>query len=204
MSNFSIEDLHYEEIKTYFLTPEQSTLPKSKQEILDRAVSAFKILEKNPVTKNAVGILRSLYPEISRSTAYRDIILAQRLFKTVHTFNYDFWRTWLIKDIVKNIQVCLEKNDKASMEVIAMENVNLIKLIGPKPEDQEDPRRNEKHEFYITASTFGRNDNIDMEELRNLPVTSAKELTRIMRSALKSEKKDFREKTRQLIDSLRP
>jgi len=116
------------------------------------------------------------------------------LLKNVHTFKYDFWRTWLIKEIVKNIQVCLEKNDKESMEVIAMENANLIKIIGPKPEDQEDPTRNEKHEFYINFSTFGSNDKIDMEELRNLPVTSAKELTRIMRARLKSEKQSSEKK----------
>lgn len=194
MTNISIEDLHYEDVKTYFLSPQNSTLPKAKQEILDRVVSAFKILDKNPMPKHAAALLRSLYPEISRSTAYRDIILAQRLFKTVHTFNYDFWRTWLINSIVKNIQVCLERNDKESREIIAMEHANLIKAIGQRPEENQDPKRNEKREFYINFSTFGSNDKIDMEELRKLPVTSAKELTRIMRSALKSEKKSSEKK----------
>ncbi|HWR99356.1 MAG TPA: hypothetical protein VN249_02015, partial [Prolixibacteraceae bacterium] len=60
--------------------------------------------------------------------------------------------------------------------------------------ENQDPKRNEKREFYINFSTFGSNDKIDMEELRKLPVTSAKELTRIMRARLKSEKKSSEKK----------
>ncbi len=68
MNNKSIHDLHHLLVKAHFQTPDRSPLPKSKQEILNRARAAARILDKNPVRKNAVALLRALYPNISRAT----------------------------------------------------------------------------------------------------------------------------------------
>ena len=54
----ALEDQDYETIKSYILEGNESTLPLRQREMLNRWVSASKLLEKNPVTKNAVAILQ--------------------------------------------------------------------------------------------------------------------------------------------------
>ena len=178
MSNKSIEDVDYELIKSYILHPEDSVLHPSKQEKLDRMISASKILEKNPVSRNAVALLQRLYPDISLSTAYRDLRIAMRLFNSLQTFNYEFWQNWLLNSIVKNIQHFEKDRDAASGKIIAMEHANLLKAIGHKPDEEPDPQRNEKHQFYILIQNDNRETRIDINKLRGLPEGVLHELTK--------------------------
>ena len=53
----ALEDQDYETIKSYILEGNESTLPLRQREMLNRWVSASKLLEKNPVTKKDCAVL---------------------------------------------------------------------------------------------------------------------------------------------------
>ena len=176
MNNKSIYDLHYLLVKAHYQTPEQSPLPKSKQEILNRAMAAAKILDKNPVRKNAVALLRALYPNISRATGFRDLILAENLFPSVRTFNYDLWNTFLRNSIFENIQRCKAINTVPAYEAMVREHANLLKVIGKRPEEQLDPNRDEPHQYIFYLQGLKSMDTMDAKAMADVPVTSMKEL----------------------------
>lgn len=178
MSRTALEDTNYQLIKEHFIDPDHSPLPKEKQEMLDRVVSASKVLDKNPVQKHAVGLHQQKYPHISRAQAYEDLRIAVRLFNTLHTFDYDFWRTWLINDIIDNIEKCRNGKSEKDRRVIAMEHANLYKVIGEKPDELADPKRNEKHQFYILIQNDNRQVKIDINNLKDLPEGALRELNR--------------------------
>jgi hypothetical protein len=176
MSIKALEDENYELIRGHILDPGHSPLSPEKQEMLDRVISASKVLDKNPVQKNAISIHHSKYGHISRSQAYQDIRFAMRLYNSLHTFEYGFWHAWLINDIVKNIQRYEQLKDPHAGKIIAMEHANLIKVLGPKPLEEEDPLRNEKHQFYILIQNDNRKVKIDINQLNELPLSGLKEL----------------------------
>jgi len=176
MNNKSIHDLHHLLVKAHFQTPDRSPLPKSKQEILNRARAAARILDKNPVRKNAVALLRALYPNISRATGFRDLILAERLFPSVRTFNYDLWNTFLRNSIFENIQRCKAINTVAAHEAMVREHANLLKVIGKRPEEQPDPNRDEPHQYIFYLQGLKSLDTMDAKAMADVPVTSMKEL----------------------------
>jgi len=178
MSRTALEDTKYELIKAHMIDPDSSPLPLEKQEILDRVISASKVLDKNPIQKHAVGIHQQKYPNISRAQAYEDLRIAVRLFNTLHTFDYDFWRTWLLNDIVKNIEKCRNSGSDKDRANITKEHANLIKLIGEKIEDLADPQRNEKHEFYILIQNDNRQVKVNLNDLKDLPESALRELNR--------------------------
>jgi len=178
MSRTALEDTNYELIKAHVLDPDSSPLSPEKKEMLDRVVSASKILDKNPIQKHAVAIHQQKYPHISRAQAYEDLRFAVRLFNTLHTFDYDLWRNWILGDIVKNIEKCRNAESEKDRRVIAMEHANLIKVLGEKPEDLADPKRNEKHEFYILIQNDNRQFKIDINSLKDLPESALRELNR--------------------------
>jgi len=178
MSRTALEDTNYELIKAHVLDPDSSPLSPEKKEMLERIVSASKILDKNPIQKQAVAIHQQKYPHISRAQAYEDLRFAVRLFNTLHTFDYDLWRNWILSDIVKNIEKCRNAESEKDRRVIAMEHANLIKILGEKPTELPDPKRNEKHQFYILIQNDNRQVKIDINNLKDLPESALRELNR--------------------------
>lgn len=178
MSRKALEDTKYELIKAHILDPDSSPLSPEKQELLDRVTSASKILDKNPIQKHAVAIHQQKYPHISRSQAYEDLRLAVKLFNTLHTFDYDLWRTWILNDIVKNIEKCRNSGTDRDRANISKEHANLIKLIGVKPEELPDPKRTEKHQFYILIQNDNRQLKVDLNSLSDLPIAALQELNK--------------------------
>lgn len=180
MSRKALEDTKYELIKSHILNPGDSPLTPEHQEILDRVLTVAKILDKNPIQKNAAAIHLTKYPHLSRSQAYEDIRLAMKLFNSIHQFNYDFWQTWLINDIVNNIQMCRNHGTPQAYKVIAIEHANLIKAIGEKPEELEDPRRLEKQNFYILVQNNNTTVKVDINSLEKLPAATIQELNKAL------------------------
>lgn len=178
MSKTALESTNYELIKAHILDPDNSPLPVEKQQMLDRIVSASKVLDKNPVQSQAVELHQKKYPDISRAQAYQDLRMAVRLFNSLHTFDFDLWRTWTINSIMQNIKVCRNSNTANDLKTIAMEHANLIRAIGEKPVDLPDPKRNEKHQFYILIQNENRNLKVDLNGLKDLPVAALQELNR--------------------------
>jgi hypothetical protein len=180
MSRPSLEETSYEQIKSHILDPSTSPLSLVQQQQLDRILSAAKILDKNPVTKHAISLLRSKYPDISYPTAVKDVRLSIRLFNTIHSFDFDFWHTWLINDIVANITKCNNDGSPTARKTIAIEHANLLKAIGEKPTDLEDPKRLEKQSFYILIQNNTNTVKVDVDNLHKLPEATLKEINRIV------------------------
>jgi len=180
MSKKALSDQRYELIKAHIIDPDNSPLPDHLQGHLDRVVGMAKILDKNPTTKHAVALQCSLFPEISKETAYRDARLARKLYNTNHEFDYDFWMTWLLNDIAENIRRCRKRDIPVNRKIIAQEHANLIKAIGQRPDEAADPLRNEKHQFYIMVNVHNKNVKIDINNLHKLPEDTLRELNKAL------------------------
>ena len=180
MSDIRLEERPAEIIKAHILDPENSPLPVRYQEKLNRAVSLTKLLDKHPIARNAIKFHRTLYPEISEVTAYRDLKLARELFNNYQDFNYDFWLSWSLNDITANIEKCRSTGLSSDRKIIAMEHANLSRIIGKRPEEPIDPLRNEKHNFYIMVNVGNQNVKLDLNTLHKLPLSTVKELTRAL------------------------
>lgn len=180
MSRIALEDTRHELIKAHIIDPEHSPLPEDLQELLNRIISVSKVLDKNPIMRNAVAIHQVKYPEISKSTAYSDVRMAIRLFNTIHSFDFDFYQTWLINDIVVNIQKCRATGTEKDRRIIAMEHANLLKAIGEKPENLPDPLRNEKHQFYVLIQNNNQQIKVELNNLKDLPTAALQELNRLI------------------------
>jgi hypothetical protein len=178
MTRIALQDKKYEDIRTHILDPDNSPLTPEQADLLDRLVSASKILDKNPIQRYAAAIHNCKYPEISRKQAYIDLQYAAKLFNTYYTFDFDFWHTWLINDIVENINRC--RNSKTSLDrrIIAVEHTNLAKVIGAKPEDLPDPMRNEKHQYYILIQNNHKEIKVDINQLQDIPIADLKEINK--------------------------
>lgn len=179
MSRKALTDTKYELIKAHVLDPDSSPLSEYQQIMLERIISVSKILDKNPVAKQAVSLHMIKFKGLSRSQAYEDVRLAVKLFNTLHSFDYDFWQTWLINDIIQNITDCRKDGSPAAMKVIEMAHANLIKALGEKPKDLEDPKRLEKNSFYILIQNNTTDKTVfDIDNLHKLPQATLRELNR--------------------------
>lgn len=184
MPKYALEDTSYELIKSHVLNPEQSPLNDEQQRLLDRVSSVARVLDKNPIQKAAVAIHMQKYPEISRSRAHLDVKLAMKLFPTIHNFQFDFWQTWLINGIVENIRRTRKQLSEASNErqagallrVIAQEHANLIKAIGEKPANIEDPQLAEKHQFIFVIQNNNQYTKIDLTKINEMSENTLREL----------------------------
>jgi hypothetical protein len=176
----ALTDNKYSLIKAHVLDPENSPLTAEHQEILDRVLSISKILDKNPLQKHAVAIHRAKYPHIGKTQAYEDMRLAIKLFNTFHTFDYDFYQTWMINDIIQNIENARKGNSHQDRRVIAMEHANLIKAIGKRPDEIPDPKRNEKHQFYFVININNEMVQVDLNNLKKLPAETLNALNKAL------------------------
>jgi hypothetical protein len=172
-----LEDHRFELIKAHALDPEHSPLTETDQEIVNRVMSMAKLMDKQPIQKNAVAIHMQKYKNIGRTAAYEDYRLARKLFNTQHTFDYDFWHAWMLNDIVRNIDRARKSDDPAAWRVIAMEHANLIKAIGEKPVKEIDPKLIEEHTYIVPIQINNTSYNFDLEKLLDLPEKMRKKFT---------------------------
>ncbi len=174
-----LEDVDYEIIKTHILQPEESPLSPVHQEQFDRVMSAARILDKDPIKTRAELKLRAKYG-ISKKQAGRDVDLASRLYNTIYKFDFDRWQSWTLNSIVRNIEQLRADGTPAARNVISREHANLIKALGDKVEKPNDPRLNEKHEFYIFLQYNNQQIKFDLDKLKDLPPTTLEEITRLL------------------------
>lgn len=173
----ALEDYNFEAIKASILDPDNSPLPAETQDLLNRILSIGKSLDRYPKKKNAIAIHMKKYPEISKSQAYVDCDMAMRLFNTMYSFDYDFWHTWLLGDIAKNIKRWSKSKDPAAGRVIALEHLNLIRALGEKAADKIDPKLVQEHTFLIPIQINNVTYNFDMQKFLDLPAGLRKKVT---------------------------
>jgi hypothetical protein len=173
----ALEDVRYELIKAHVVDPANSPLSKYDQDLCNRIMSIAKVLDKQPIQKNAVALHMAKYKHISRSQAYEDCRLAMRLFNTIYTFDYDFWQTWLINDIIRLIDRCRKSSDPKAWRVWAAAQANLRNALGEKPQREIDPKLVQEHTFLIPIQINNKIYNFDLEKFLGLPDNMRKKVT---------------------------
>lgn len=169
-------------ILAHILDPENSPLPMELQEQFNRIKSAALMLD-NFHPMSCVQRMMAKY-NISRTTARRDIDMAQSLFKSNHTFDFDFWQQWQIKDLVDSIRKCKIRGDEKN-RIAAHKALKLI--IGEKVATDEDPRRMEKNIFYIQLNNNGTILNMDLNAIKGLSKDEVKTVVEALSAPEKTD-----------------
>ena len=143
---------HYTAIQSYILDPEGNPLPEKLRPQMNRVLTAAKLLDSYPVEGHIIKLMQAKY-SVTATTVRKDIQLAKTLFKTNHTFDWDFIREAKLRGDLK-----------------AWNNAKKVlhKIIGDKPEAVEDPRRMERNVFNIQVNYNGQTMVIDFDKLRSL------------------------------------
>jgi hypothetical protein len=185
----SLESLNHKLIKAHILDPENSPLSEKHQDLLDRTISAAKLLDKNPVRKYAVALHRCKFPHISRSQAYNDLNYAERVFDTIFTFNFEFWQTWIMNSIVRNIEAAKKINTPECLQIIAKEHANMIKVLKMIPPKDKDLKRSEITQFLLLMNLGKKQEPINLDELGDIKSITIGELNKILRKWNKENNK---------------
>jgi len=164
MAKRTLTEQRGEVIRLHIIDPEHSSLPDELRPEFNRVLQVARLLDDYPDDSHIINIMQAKY-RISRSQIHRDIQLARELFKTNHTFDWDFWFSWMIKDQVQLINDCkLQGNLKEWNNAKKV----LREIVGDKPAGVEDPRRMEKNVFYIQVNNAGQTMNIPLDAVKNL------------------------------------
>lgn len=160
-------------IQQHIIDPENSPLPEKLKEQFNRVLQVARLLDDYPNDSHIINIMLAKY-RVTTTQIRKDIRLAKELFKTNHTFDWDFWQAWQIKDQLELIRECKLSGDLKTWDK-AKKTLHLI--IGDKPASIEDPRRMEKNVFVIQVNNgTGQPFNIDLDMLRSLSSQDRKEL----------------------------
>ena len=144
----SLAEQRHELIQQHIIDPENSPLPAELKEQFNRVLQVARLLDDYPNESHIINIMLAKY-RMTTTQIRKDIALARELFKTNHTFDWDFWHSWQIKDQLELIRECKLKGDLKQWNNAKK---TLAALIGEKPEAIEDPRRMEKNVFYIQVN----------------------------------------------------
>lgn len=164
-------DNNAEVIMAHAMDPIANPLPVRHEAQYDRVITAARLLDSYPDQAHVENLMRAKY-DVSLTQIRADISLARELFKTQHTFDWDFWFAWMIKDQIALIQRCKEQND--------LKNWNAAKkalqsMIGEKPASETDPQRMMKNLFVIQVNNLsGGRFEVPLEQMQNLTAEEKK------------------------------
>ncbi|MEG0796968.1 MAG: hypothetical protein RR397_10775 [Odoribacter sp.] len=161
----SLEEQNFEVIRSHIVDPEHSELPAELQPQFKRVVQAARLLDDYPNDSHIQNIMLTKY-SVTRTQVRKDIALAREMFKSCHTFDWDFWFTWQLKDQVELIRQAKLRGDLKQWNQAKR---TLREMIGDKPVALEDPRRVEKNVFYIQVNHAGSTFNVDLDAIKKLP-----------------------------------
>ena len=176
----SLSEQRYEVIQAHILDPEHSPLPDNLRDQFNRVLQVARLIDDYPDDNHIINLMMTKY-RVSQTQIRKDIALAKELFKTNHTFDWDFWQAWQIKDQLELIQECKLRGDlknwNAAKKVLAV-------MIGQKPEAVDDPRRMEKNVFNVQVNYNGQTLNIDLDKIRNLPANVKQDILQQLYSSV--------------------
>lgn len=168
----SLEEQNYELIQAHIIDPENSQLPEGLQQQFARVLQVARLLDDYPNESHIINVMLAKYP-VSRTQVRKDVALAKELFKTQHTFDWDFWFAWQIKDQMELIRQAKLKGDLKNWNNAKK---TLMVMIGEKPAAVDDPRRMEHNTFYIQVNNNGNPINVSLDAIRKLPEEDLKQL----------------------------
>ena len=168
----SLEEVNHELIQAHIIDPENSPLPENLQFQFNRVLQVARLLDDYPNETHIINIMLNKY-RITRTQVRKDLALAKELFKTQHTFDWDFWFAWQIKDqmeLIREAKLCgnLKEWNNAKK--------TLMLMIGEKPIVNDDPRRMEKNVFYIQVNNNGETLNVNLDAIKKLPEEDVKKV----------------------------
>ena len=159
----SIARLTHDEIEAHIIDPDNNPLPERCREQFARVIAAARLLDDYPDDNHVIKLMRVKY-DVSASTVRRDIALARQLYKSRHTFDWDFWQDWMIKDQLELIRECKLRGDLKEWNKAKLV---LQKIIGERPMGEEDPRRMQANQFFLQVNIGGEVKNISLGDVRN-------------------------------------
>ncbi len=161
-----LSDVKSDEILAHILKPEENPLPAKLEGEFKRVVCAARLIDDYPDDRHVLQLMKTKY-NVSITQLRKDIAHAKELFKSEHTFDYDFAFSWMIKDQIELIRECKLRGDFKNWN--AAKKV-LRDMIGDKPAATEDPRRMMANTFYVQINNgTGGTYNIPLDILRKLP-----------------------------------
>lgn len=172
----SLLRLTHDEIEAYILDPEHNQLPEGQQEQFNRVMSAARLLDSHPDIDHVITLLQAKY-NCAAVTLRRDVELAREVYKTKHTFDWDFWHTWQIRDQLDLIRECKIKGNLKEWN--AAKKV-LHQIIGDKPEDLADDRNKGNNQVFIQMNFNGQVVNMPISEAHALKPDEMKQVMDIM------------------------
>ena len=172
----SLLRLTHDEIEAYILDPEHNQLPEGQQEQFNRVMSAARLLDSHPDIDHVITLLQAKY-NCAAVTLRRDVELAREVYKTKHTFDWDFWHTWQIRDQLELIRECKIKGNLKEWN--AAKKV-LHQIIGDKPEDLADDRNKGNNQVFIQMNFNGQVVNMPISEAHALKPDEMKQVMDIM------------------------
>lgn len=182
-----LEEQDHEVIMQHALDPENTQLTPEQQKQYDRVVQAARLFDSYPDEHHVIELMKEKYP-VSVTQIRKDIALAKQLFKTGHTFDWDIWHMWELKDQLELIRRCREANDFKNWNAAKK---HLREILGEKPAAVEDPRRMEKNVFYIQVNNgTSQQLNIPLDMLRSLSADDRKVILESMTETIEQADAD--------------
>ena len=162
----ALELQSHDVILAHAIDPDNTPLSPTQAQQYQRVLQAARLIDQYPEQQHLLQLMKEKY-NISLTQLRNDIALARELFKTQHTFDYDFWHAWEIKDQLELIRQCRDAGDFKNWNAAKK---HLRDIIGEKPPAVDDPRRMEKNIFYIQVNNTGQAQpvNIPLDQLRSL------------------------------------
>lgn len=178
-----LPSLTHDEIQAYMLDPENNPLPEPQKQQFDRVVAAARLLDEYPDDSHIIKVLQYKF-NCSYHTLRNDIELARQIYKTKHTFDWDFWFIWQIRDQLELIKECKLKNNLREWN-----NAKKVlqKIIGEKPEGLEDPNRMGRNQYFIQVNIGGKTEYKPVEQIQALRPNEVKEIIEIMQEPITDE-----------------
>ena len=169
MARRSPYDISFEKIKDYCLNPDDCELTEKEKELHDRWNFIDDQIRKYGTSKESYSMIKIKYPDLSRAQILRDMQMTKLLFSSTWKMDKEYYRRWLIEDIMLHIKNCKAANDRRNWKD---SHANLIKAIGLDKEDKEiDPEKLEQHNYYMVANINGVNVKLDLTQMHKLPET---------------------------------
>jgi len=178
-----LTQLTHDQVQARIIDPEGNQLPQHLEQQFRRVMTAARLIDDDPDEDHLVSMICEKY-NCTAHTAHRDIELARQVYKTCHSFDWDFWHIWQIRDQLELIRQCKEKKNLKEWNNAKK---TLLKMIGEKPEALADPNRMAKNQFFIQVNIGGKTEYKPIEEVHELRQDEVKEIIDIMQQPITEE-----------------